>query len=147
MPRTINQPQVQFAWRKYLSHGAGTCRMAQVLVAWLRRATHGSAVRHMALVAPPPGPNEAHTFPAVARGKDTCAGCTNSCPPKLAVCFAVRSAEFEPGCFGHDDNGFESEIRWTASHLGQTQKTIARRMHKQLSAQTRGVFCGQVSRV
>jgi hypothetical protein len=32
--------------------------------------SHGSAVRHMALVAPPPGANQANTFPAMANSID-----------------------------------------------------------------------------
>jgi hypothetical protein len=32
--------------------------------------SHGSALRHMALVAPPPGANHVHTFPAAANAND-----------------------------------------------------------------------------
>ena len=70
----------------------------------------------MALVAPPPGANEAHTFPAVANGKDTGAECTISCPPKRAVCSAVGFAPFELQLFGHDPTRFEPKLFETAPH-------------------------------
>ena len=77
-----------------------------------------------ALVAPPPGANHVHAFPAVANTKDSLAGHTASCQPKRAVCSAVRLAQVELDLFDHSAIGFEPLILMTASHTLLRPKSL-----------------------